>query len=95
MKIEDKGQAFDWAWAFYHWFKHNHGGITCGKYEAICKLVDIYRLDKVPPIDFENNDCDDYEMAVIYYHELDESNWQAYFKKFCYYMDKDWDKEIA
>lgn len=95
IQIEDKGEAFDWAWALWYWLSHNYNGMHCPKYASMCKLTSTYQLDKIPSIDFENNDCDEYEMAVMYYHELDEDDWEEYFNVFCNYMDNDWEKEIA
>lgn len=93
MKIEDKGDAFDWAWAFWLWLSHNHSGMRSDEYAAMSKLDGEYCLSNVPNIDVDNNDCDDYEMAVMYYHELSDDNWQDKFAVFCDYMDNEWDKD--
>ena len=92
MEIEDKGQAFDWAWALYHFLSHNYGGQGCTMYSCLNRLTLEYELRNVPTIDFENNDCDEYEMAVMYYNELDNHNYQEYFNTFCHYMDNDWER---
>lgn len=95
MKINDNCEAFDWAWALYHWLNLWHDGIHCDKYEALCRLCEDYKLANVPDIDFNNNDCDEYDMAVIYYHDLDQENWAKHFDKFCTYMEEEWDNEAC
>ena len=92
-KITDKCEAFDWAWAFSGWLSHNCGGRGCDKYAALCKLFAEYKLTNTPEIDFDNNVHDDYEMAVMYYNELTELNWEDYFDEFCDYMDNYWDDD--
>ena len=91
--INDHGEAFDWAWALYSWFNHWHGGRGCDKYAAMCKMSGEYKLTRVPAIDFDNNKHDEYEMAVMYYNEITEDNWQELFDKFCDYMDNEWDDD--
>lgn len=91
--IQDKCEAFDWAWAFFYYLSHNYNGMGCPKYAALSKLTSEYELSDIPSIDMDNNDCEDYTMAVFYYHDLDEDNWESHFDIFCLFMDNKWDLE--
>ena len=91
MTINDNCEAFDWAWALWYWCSHWHGGMSCPKYAGMCSIP----VTNVPDIDFDDNDCDEYEMAVMFYHELDEDNWEEYLEIFTNYMETEWDKEAC
>ena len=92
MTINDNLEAFDWAWAMWYWLSHNYGGAGCTKYACMNTLTIDHKLGNIPSIDFDNNDCDEYEMSVIYYHELDENNWQEYFDTLNNYLTNDYEE---
>jgi hypothetical protein len=92
IEIEDHGDAFDWAFAIWYWLSHNHEGQTSDKYAAL-SMSSEYNMQNIPNIDFENNDCDEFEQTVIYYHEITKDNWESIYQQFRYYMNNEWDKE--
>lgn len=92
MQLNDKCEAFDWAYALWYWCTHNYSKFD-EKHEAFCKISGEYKLTNIPDIDFEDNKCDEYDSAVMYYHEIDEGNWKDKFNNFCHFMDNDWDNE--
>jgi len=94
-KINNKGEAFDWAWALWYWFSHNYGGMGCDKYAALCKLTSKYGLSNIPTIDMEEFIDDEYEMARMYYGMLEgyPESWEEQFDEFCRFMDDEWDSE--
>jgi hypothetical protein len=90
--INDKCEAFDWAWALWSWFSHHHEGQNCPKYAAM-NIAHDYDMTNIPSIDFDNNNCDEYDMAVEYYHQINEDNWEEHLKEFRNYMDNKYDLE--
>lgn len=90
--INDHSDAFSWATALWYWCTHNYSKFDA-KYVAFCKISDEYGLKNIPDIDFDNNTCEDYEIDVMNYHEINEDNWGDIFNTFCDYMDNEWDAD--
>jgi hypothetical protein len=88
-QIQDKCEAFDHAWAIWYWLSHWHEGQFSEKYAAMCSIP----VENVPSIDFDENDCDEYEETVRIYHELSEDNWEEYYQELMRYLDEEWEDE--
>jgi hypothetical protein len=52
-----------------------------------------HSITNIPDIDFESNDSDENEMAVMNYEEITEENWESVVKDFENYMENYWDKD--
>jgi hypothetical protein len=89
MKIHDKCDAFDHAWAIWYWLSHWYGGMSCPKYAAMCSIP----VSNVPSIDFDGKPEYDTEMAVNIYHEITEDNWEEYYQELMRFLEEDWDDE--
>lgn len=91
MQLEDKGDAFDWAWALWYWLSHWHGGQSCEKYAALSSFQVEYNLTNIPSIDFDDNDCDEYDQCVLFYHEITEDNWIKKLDTLRDFLDNKWE----
>ena len=94
-KVTDNFEAFEMAFALWYWTSHWHGGMWCEKYSAMCQIMGEYGLSNIPDIDFDNENDDEYYMAIQYYHELNEDNWKETFEAWCEYMDTKWEDEAC
>ena len=96
-RVSDNFEAFEMAFAMYSWLSHWYSGMGCDKYAAMSRMISEYKLSNVPSIDFdgEENWDSEYELAIQYYHELTEENWEETFEAWCEYMDTQWDLEAC
>jgi len=91
--INDHFDAFMWAYAIWYWLSHHHEGQASDKYAAM-SMSTIYNMTNIPSIDFDSQEHDDEnEMAIEYYHQINEDNWNDIYNEFCNYMDNDWDND--